>query len=335
MGSYLRPIAVVFTNPQLRRLQLAWAASMLGTCAYLIALAVVAFRSGGATAVGLIMLVRMVAAAVASPPLSALADRYPRRSVMAISDLVRAVLTAAIALLVETQAPIIAVYALTVGISIVGTPFRPAQAALTPKLAATPVELTASNAVAGTLESASIFLGPGIGGIILAVSGTAGVFVVCVSAFLWSAALVWSINEPPDEPAGEDAADAETPSGMLAGFETLAATPALLAVTVTYAAQAMVAGALTVFAVVLAIDVLHLATQVSGISTAPSASEASWAESQRSAWRVPAGWQPHSPRVSSHGASGSPCSAPPPAPPSRWCSWPASASATRSSTSLR
>ena len=231
---------------------------MLGTCAYLIALAVVAFRSGGATAVGLIMLVRMVAAAVASPPLSALADRYPRRSVMAISDLIRAVLTAAIALLVETQAPIIAVYALTVGISIVGTPFRPAQAALTPKLAATPVELTASNAVAGTLESASIFLGPGIGGIILAVSGTAGVFVVCVAAFLWSAALVWSINEPPDEPAGEDAADAETPSGMLAGFETLAATPALLAVTVTYAAQAMVAGALTVFTVVLAIDVLHL-----------------------------------------------------------------------------
>ena len=258
MGSYLRPIAVVFTNPQLRRLQLAWATSMLGTCAYLIALAVVAFRSGGATAVGLIMLVRMVAAAVASPPLSALADRYPRRSVMAISDLIRAVLTAAIALLVETQAPIIAVYALTVGISIVGTPFRPAQAALTPKLAATPVELTASNAVAGTLESASIFLGPGIGGIILAVSGTAGVFVVCVAAFLWSAALVWSINEPPDEPAGEDAADAETPSGMLAGFETLAATPALLAVTVTYAAQAMVAGALTVFTVVLAIDVLHL-----------------------------------------------------------------------------
>ena len=36
------------------------------------------------------------------------------------------------------------------------------------------------------------------------------------------------------------------------------ATPALLAVTITYAAQAMVAGALTVFAVVLAIDVLHL-----------------------------------------------------------------------------
>ena len=258
MGGYLRPIAVVFTNRQLRRLQLAWAASTLGTCAYVIALAVVAFRSGGATAVGLIMLVRMIAAALASPPLAALADRFPRRNVMAISDLVRAVLTAVIALLVETQAPVIAVYALAVGISVVGTLFRPAQAALTPKLATTPVELTASNAVAGTIESASIFLGPGIGGIVLAVSGTAGVFVVCFIAFLWSAYLIWALDEQPETVADEEAAEAEAAGGILAGFQTLAATPALLAVTITYAAQAMVAGALTVFAVVLAIDVLHL-----------------------------------------------------------------------------
>ena len=33
---------------------------------------------------------------------------------------------------------------------------------------------------------------------------------------------------------------------------------------------------------------------MSAISTAPSASEGSWAESQRSAWPGPAGWPPHS-----------------------------------------
>jgi MFS family permease len=258
VGSYLRPIAVVLTNRQLRRLQLAWAASTLGTCAYLIALAVAAFRSGGATAVGLIMLARMIAAAVVSPPLATLADRYPRRIVMAISDLVRAVLTAATALVVQSHAPIIAVYALAVAIAVVGTMFRPAQAALTPALAATPEELTASNALAGTIESASIFLGPGIGGLVLAVSGTPGVLVVCVIAFLWSASLVWSLDEPPAPAAHTDAAAHETALGVLGGFQALKSTPALLAVTVTYAAQAMVAGALTVFAVVLAIDVLHM-----------------------------------------------------------------------------
>ena len=258
MRAYVAPIALVFTNPQLRRLQLAWAGSSLGTCAYLIALAVVAFRSGGAAAVGLIMLVRTVAAAAAAAPLSALADRYSRRRVMAVSDLVRAGLTAGIALLTAADAPIGAIYALATAIAVVATVFRPAQAALTPALAGTPVELTASNAVAGTIESTSIFLGPGIGGIVLATSGIAGVFVVCVAAFLWSAALVWAIDEPEPAAQAETASADAAPAGTLAGFRTLVASPALLAVTVTYAAQAMVAGALTVFAVVLAIDVLHM-----------------------------------------------------------------------------
>jgi Cyclic nucleotide-binding domain/Major Facilitator Superfamily len=139
----------------------------------------------------------------------------------------------------------------------VATVFRPAQAAITPSLADTPAELTAANAVAGTIESTSIFLGPGIGGLVLAASGSVAVFVVCVIAFLWSAALVWSIDVPravDTETAGEDAG----PVATLAGFSTLASSRALLAVTITYAAQALVAGALTVFAVVLAIDVLDM-----------------------------------------------------------------------------
>jgi MFS family permease len=254
--AYVEPIALVFRNPPMRRLQLAWAASSLGTCAYLIVIAVVAFRSGGAGAVGLIMLVRTAAAAVAAAPLSTLADRYARRRVMAVSDLVRAGLTAAMALATQIDAPIAAIYVLAAAVAMVGTVFRPAQAALTPSLSESPEELTAANAVAGTIESTSIFLGPGIGGLVLAASGSVAVFLVCLAAFLWSAVLVWSIGEPrPSEDAG---AEEREPTATLAGFGTLAASPALLAVTMTYAAQALVAGALTVFAVVLAIDVLDM-----------------------------------------------------------------------------
>jgi MFS family permease len=257
MRASIEPIALVFRNARLRRLQLAWAGSSLGSCAYLIAIAVVAFRSGGAGAVGLIMLVRTAAAAVAAAPLATLADRYPRRRVMAVSDLVRAVLTTALAVVTQIDAPIAVVYVLAAAIAMVATVFRPAQAAITPSLADTPAELTAANAVAGTIESTSIFLGPGIGGLVLAASGSVAVFVVCVIAFLWSAALVWSIDVPRAvgaETAGEDAG----PVATLAGFSTLASSRALLAVTITYAAQALVAGALTVFAVVLAIDVLDM-----------------------------------------------------------------------------
>jgi MFS family permease len=252
MRAHLEPIALVFRNAHLRRLQLAWAASSLGSCAYLVAIAVVAFRSGGAGAVGLIMFLRMAAAAITAAPLSTLADRYPRRRVMAVSDLIRAVFTAGLALATVIDAPIATVYILAIAIAVVATVFRPAQAAL----AQTPEELTAANAVAGTIESTSIFLGPGIGGLVLAASGSAAVFLVCLVAFLWSALLAWSIDEPPftESGAGEESAAAAS----LAGFRTLAGSRALLAVTVTYAAQGMVAGALSVFAVVLAIDVLHM-----------------------------------------------------------------------------
>ena len=42
----------VFGNPGLRRIQLAWAGSIIGTWAYGIAIAVYAYQQGGATAVG-------------------------------------------------------------------------------------------------------------------------------------------------------------------------------------------------------------------------------------------------------------------------------------------
>ncbi len=256
MRARLEPIGLVIRNVQLRRLQLAWAASSLGSCAYLIAIMVVAFRSGGAGSVGLLMLIRMGAAAVAAAPLSALADRYPRRHVMALSDVARAALTAGLAVFTQIDAPIETIYALAAAVAIVATVFRPAQAAITPSLAATPEELTAANAVAGTIESTSIFLGPGIGGLVLAVSGSVAVLVVCLAAFLWSALLAWSVDEPARADAAAEAEGAST--STLEGFRTLARSRALLAVTITYGAQAMVAGALGVFAVVLAIDVLHM-----------------------------------------------------------------------------
>jgi MFS family permease len=252
----LRAIGVVLRNRELRRLQLAWAGSMVGACAYTVVLTVIAFRSGGATAVGVLTLIRMGASAVASPPLSTLADRYPRRLVMAGSDLARAALCVLMAVLVEAGSPTLAIYVTAVVVSIVSPAFRPAQAALTPALAGTPAELTASNAVAATIEGTALFAGPGIGGLFLALSGAVSVFVLCAAAFVWSTALVLTIHEPgraDDEPSSE-----ATEPGLAAGIRAIAGTPSLLAVTLTYGAQALVAGALGVFTAVLAIDVLGL-----------------------------------------------------------------------------
>jgi len=125
-------------------LQLAWAGSNLGTWGYGIALSVFAFDHGGATAVGVVGLVRLIPAAIAAPFMGVLGDRHSRRLVMASSDLSRVVLVGlgAVAILLHMSPAI--VYALAAGGVVVSTAFRPAQAAIIPALASSPQELTAS-----------------------------------------------------------------------------------------------------------------------------------------------------------------------------------------------
>src|SRR2546425_1027976 len=92
MRESLRAFRDVFRNAGLRRLQLAWAGSILGTWAYAIAVVVYAYEHGGATAVGLVGLIRWTAGGLASPFAAVLGDRYDRRAVMVGSDLARVVL---------------------------------------------------------------------------------------------------------------------------------------------------------------------------------------------------------------------------------------------------
>jgi MFS family permease len=261
MRESLTPLRDVLANRALRRLQVAWAASMTGALAFLIPLAVVSYHDGGgATGVGIVMLLRTAACAVFAPFTAILADRASPRRVMMIADLIRAALILVLALVVHAGSGIGAVYALAVCVAIVTTVFRPAQAALMPALARTPEELTASNAVAVTIESAAIFLGPGIGGLLLAVSGSDTTFAACAGLLVLSAGLVALVPEPRAEP--DTGGDAESPESAFrmatAGFRELASTPLLATVVGVYALQALVAGALGVFTVVLALQQLHI-----------------------------------------------------------------------------
>jgi MFS family permease len=261
MRETLRALRDVLANPALRRLQVAWAASMTGNVAFLVTLSVVAYRhGGGATGVGLLMLLRMGASAAFAPFTAIVADRGSRRRVMVTTDLVRALLVLLLAWEVRDSAGVVVIFATACLIAVVATAFRPAQASLLPALARTPEELTAANAVAVTIESAAIFVGPGIGGLLLAVTGPGTVFGVCAAVFVWSAGLVALVPEPARAPLAEG--KAEHGDGLIgtatAGFRALVATPLLATVVGVYALQAAAAGALGVFTVVLALQQLHI-----------------------------------------------------------------------------
>jgi MFS family permease len=260
LAASARSFAAVFGNRDLRRLQLAWAGSIAGHWSYLVALAVYAYDQGGAAAVGIVAVIRMIPAAVAAPFMSTLADRFPRRLVMIVVDLVRAALMCAAALTILVDGPAALVYAIVAVSTVVGVAFRPAQAALLPSLARNPAELTAANVASSTIESVGSIVGPALGGLLLAVSSAEVVFAVNALSFVWSAALVVGIAAAATPVKRTAAAEggrgflAEAAEGIRAIFHDRD-TRTLVGV---YCAQTLVAGALGVLVVVTALDVLEL-----------------------------------------------------------------------------
>jgi len=256
LQEHLAPFRGVFVNANLRRLELAWAGSITAEWAYAIVLSVYAYHAGGATAVGVLMLVRMLSSAAVAPFMSVLGDRHNRAHVMIAADLVRVSALSAAGVAALAAAPALVVYALSLIVAIVSTAFHPAQAALTPSLARTPEELTAANAVGSTIESVGTFLGPAVGGLLLAVTSTGVVFVIMAGLFLWSAFFVFRIHAPA---APELASAAKHPPFLhqaAEGIKTIVREPSVRLIIGVYGCQTLVAGALRVFIVVMAFQLL-------------------------------------------------------------------------------
>jgi MFS family permease len=255
----LRALAAVFSNPALRRLQLAWIGSILGAWAYIVALGVYAYDQGGPAAVGLVGLIRFLPAAVLAPFTSSLVDRFSRVKVMVWSDVVRAALMIGAAATIAADGPAPIVYALVAFSAIASTVFRPAKSALLPALVTSPGELTAANAASSTLESVGMFLGPALGGALLAISSASVVFAANGLAFVWSAALVFGLRayEPARVPVARDAGRSVV-STVMAGISTIVREQALRTLVGLYGAQTLVAGAVNVLVVVAAFRLLDL-----------------------------------------------------------------------------
>jgi MFS family permease len=245
----------VFRNRDLRRIELAWAASIIGTWAYGIAVVVYAFEQGGAKAVGVVGLVRWLAAAAVSPFAALLGDRYDRRLVMVASDLARVVLIAGAAVAAYSNAPPIVIYVIAALVGVAATAFRPAEAALIPTLARTPEQLTAANVAASTIESVGLFAGPAIGGLLLAWTSVGTVFVVTAGAILWSAVLLGGVRPVEEERVKEREAVAIVDE-LLAGFRTIVGERRLRLLVGLFGAQTFVDGMLNVLVVVIALELL-------------------------------------------------------------------------------
>jgi MFS family permease len=154
--------------------------------------------TGSGRAVGLLLVARFVPSFVFGPLSGVIADRFSRRSIMIISDLLRAVVVLGF-LFVRRADQLWIVYTLTVFQLGLSTFFEPAKTAVIPSIV-TDRELVAANAISSVTWSAMLTIGAAIGGLVTGWFGTNVAFILDALSYLLSAALIASVRIPKRAP---------------------------------------------------------------------------------------------------------------------------------------
>jgi MFS family permease len=258
-ASFRQSLADALATPELRRVQLGWTAASVGSWIFFIVLAVYAYGEGGATAVGVAALARMLPAGLAAPFAGVVVDRRSRRDVLVAITIARSLVLGAIALAVAADAPLAVVLVLSAGFTALATAHKPAQAALLPALAETPRQIAASNAVLTAVDSAGFLAGALLGGVLVAAGSIETAFLVTAGVF---AVATWPLARIARDPIPlhrEHEEDAEQALEELSsGFRAVARDPSLRLVVGLSACSTFVEGAVDVLVVLIAIELLDL-----------------------------------------------------------------------------
>jgi len=228
---------------------------------FMVASGVAAYEYGGAGAVGVVAVARLVPALLAAPVAGTLVDRLDRGRVVAGSCALAMLAFATGAVVVSDDLQLGLLVAVIVAVSVLGAPPRPALEALLPALARTPGDLVRATALWSAGDSAGFLVGAGAGGALLALVGTSA--VMACAAGLAAATTLLAVGLP-SRVASRPAEDAED-SGVLAGIRVVASTPTLHSPMLLLAGLMVLEGATDVQVVALAIDKLELGSGGPGL----------------------------------------------------------------------
>jgi MFS family permease len=258
LRSSLGSLVSVFENLDLARLIVGWGGMTVTTWVFAIALGVYAFDAGGATAVGIAALVRLLPGALASPVAGLLGDRHSRRLVLMVSSLLSGLAIALAATAAAVAAPAWVVYALAGAFTIASTPYVPAEGALLPVVARSPQELAAGNVARSQMDNLGFLVASLAAGMLLALASPEAAFAAAAAASVFTAGILASLarDERPSY------ADEIGPSGILdetaVGLKALMAQPKLRLVGITLGLLVFVEGAADVMIVLVALDLLEI-----------------------------------------------------------------------------
>ena len=165
----------------------------------------IAQLTGSPLAMGGVFLFKLLPWGLVSPLAGVIVDRFNRRQVMIISDLLRAVVVLGF-LLVETPSQVPLVYLLIALQVIIGSVFNPAKSASVPNIT-TPRELLTANALSSATWSVMLALGAGLGGIATEFLGTDAVFILDSLTYLVSAVFIYRTVIPQETDKPTDTAN--------------------------------------------------------------------------------------------------------------------------------
>ncbi|MDQ3753823.1 MAG: MFS transporter, partial [Acidobacteriota bacterium] len=188
-------VALLRENRGFRLLWLGQVVSQLGDWFNTIAVYTLVLNlTGSGRAVGLVLVARFLPTVVIGPLAGVVADRYSRRRIMIISDVVRAVVVLGF-LFIRRPDQVWIIYALTVLQLAASTFFEPAKSAVIPSLVAER-DLVTANAISSVTWSSMLTLGAALGGFVTGWFGTDAAFVIDSLTYLASALLVAAVVFP-------------------------------------------------------------------------------------------------------------------------------------------
>ncbi len=254
-------------NSDYRLLWLGSVVSQLGDWFNLIGSAsLVANLSGTGTAISYLFLARFLPLFLFSPIAGILADRYERRHVMIVSDLLRAATVLAF-LLIREPGQLWLLYVLTFTQFALSAIFTPARSAVLANVVHRD-ELVPANALDSLTWSTMLAFGALLGGIVAAALGIAQAFVLDALTFVLSAVLIGRISGP------IRAERTATPQGgileFMDGLRYLRKQRFILGVALVKAGGALAWGAINVLEITYATEVFQVDFSVFGTSLAAS-----------------------------------------------------------------
>lgn len=182
-------------RPAFRSLWLAQVISLTGDWFNTIASVIIVNRyASSGLAVGGLFLARALPPFLLGPIAGVIADRFDRRNVLILSDVLRAGIVLCF-LLIDRPEDLWLLYVLTVLQFSVSSFFEPARAALVPSLVRSD-ELLTANTLASITWSAMLTLGGAIGGLTASLFGVQVSLIVDALTFLVSAGLVLTVRGP-------------------------------------------------------------------------------------------------------------------------------------------